>query len=309
MEFTKMHGIGNDYVFFNLLDHPETEEAIDWAALSRAVSDRHKGVGSDGIILILRPREKGQFRMRIFNADGSEGEMCGNGIRCLGRFVYDHGYTGEREFDVETKAGLRHLQLHIDAAGYASEVTVDMGVPQPIPMNHPVVIPLRDFPGGYRRYAFTNPPYDFWVGAEVTGIPISLGNPHLVVFVAKAADVPVESAGPVLEVHRAFPNRTNVEFVETLPDERRLLVRVWERGSGETQACGTGACAAAVAAIVGNEFRDQSSDRVTVSLPGGDLEIRWRGPGEHLFMRGPAEEVYSGRLAASFLAAVARSGR
>ncbi|MBE3577463.1 MAG: diaminopimelate epimerase [Limnochordales bacterium] len=303
MEFTKMHGLGNDYIFINLLDNPDQEEQIDWQALSRLASNRYTGVGSDGIILICRPAADGHFRMRIFNADGSEGEMCGNGIRCVGRFVYDHGYTRERDLTVETRAGLRRLHLLIDERGHASQVIVDMGKPAPMAVPPESAVPLRGLPGGFYVYALGGPQSEPSLDGEVAGIPVSMGNPHLVIFVPATQNVPLASIGPVLEHHPAFPNRTNVEFVEVLPDQQ-LRVRVWERGSGETQACGTGACASAVAAMVSGWIDAPAGieKNVTVYLPGGPLKIRWRGPGETLFMEGPAEEVYSGRFSSSFLA-------
>ncbi|MGE5481772.1 MAG: diaminopimelate epimerase [Bacteroidota bacterium] len=303
MEFTKMHGLGNDYLFVNLLDCPDNEDKTDWAALSRLASDRYKGAGSDGIILICRPHADGDFRMRIFNADGSEGEMCGNGIRCVGRFVYDHGYTKERALSIETRAGLRRLQLRVDEQGHASEVVVDMGVPAPLPIPAQTAVPLRGLTGGFQVYGLGGPLSEPSVDGELAGIPVSMGNPHLVIFVPAARNVPLESIGPVLEHHPAFPNRTNVEFVEVLPGQQ-LRVRVWERGSGETQACGTGACASVVAAIVSGQIPVPAGEerQVTVHLPGGALKIRWRGPGETLWMEGPAEEVYTGRFGSAFLA-------
>ncbi|EKP93748.1 diaminopimelate epimerase [Thermaerobacter subterraneus] len=279
IRLTKMHGLGNNYLFLDGLAEPVPPDD-DLPALARAVSDRNFGIGSDGLILVLPPRDPGaRFRMRIFNADGSEGEMCGNGIRCLARLVYDRGYTRETEFVVETGAGPIRPRLHLDGHRVTG-VTVDMGVPRlergMIPMAGPageqaVEVPLEVEAGG-ERSVFT-----------VTAL--SMGNPHCVVFVDDLEAVDLERLGPAFEHHPAFPQRVNTHFTRVLNPER-VRVRVWERGSGPTLACGTGACAVAVAgALTGRTGR-----RVTVELPGGSLEVEWAGDG-HVYMTGPAAYI------------------
>ena len=279
IRLTKMHGLGNNYLFLDGLADPVPPEE-ELPALARAVSDRNFGIGSDGLILVLPPREPGaQFRMRIFNADGSEGEMCGNGIRCLARLVFDRGYTRATEFVVETGAGPIRPRLHLDG-GQVTGVTVDMGAPRlergAIPMTGPageraVEVPLEvEVPEGRRTYTVT---------------ALSMGNPHCVVFVEDAAAVDLERLGPAFEHHPAFPQRVNTHFAQVLGPER-VRVRVWERGSGPTLACGTGACAVAVAgAVTGRTGR-----HVTVELPGGPLDIRWAEDG-HVYMTGPAAYI------------------
>lgn len=282
LPFVKMHGIGNNYIY---LDLTQGAPDLDYAELARRVSDVHFGVGSDGLILIL-PGEVGDFRMRMFNADGSEAEMCGNGIRCVGKYVYDRGLTRKRELIVETPAGLRRLELLVEA-GEVRRVRVDMGHPglerRALPMEGPgderaVRAPLE---AGGRRF-------------EVTGV--SMGNPHCVIFSDELSDELVHRFGPEIERHAAFPRRTNVEFVKALPDGS-LAMRVWERGSGETMACGTGACAAGVAAVL----HGLVERRTIVHLPGGDLDVEWT-PGESVFMTGAAEETCFGELTDRWIA-------
>nr|WP_042501349.1 diaminopimelate epimerase [Thermaerobacter marianensis] len=274
-----MHGLGNNYLFLDGLSGPVPPDQ-ELPALARAVSDRNFGIGSDGLILVLPPREAGaQFRMRIFNADGSEGEMCGNGIRCLARLVYDRGYTRAEEFTVETGAGPIRPRLHLEN-GEVVAVTVDMGVPRlergAIPMAGPageraVEVPLEVEAAGERR--------------TFTVTALSMGNPHCVVFVDDVAAVDLARLGPAFEHHPAFPQRVNTHFTQVLSPQR-VRVRVWERGSGPTLACGTGACAVAVAgAVTGRTGR-----RVTVELPGGALDIRWDEDG-HVYMTGPAAYI------------------
>jgi diaminopimelate epimerase len=272
MKFTKMHGIGNDYIYVNgfeeHLDHP--------ADVARAVSDRHFGIGSDGLIVIL-PSTRADFRMRMFNADGSEAEMCGNGVRCVAKYVYDHGIARQERLQIETGRGVLELELHV-AGGKVDQVRVNMGrpileaerIPTTLPGNPPVKAPL-DVAG--RRL-------------EVTCV--SMGNPHCVTFVDEVNDDWVHRIGPLIEVHPAFPRRTNAEFIQVL-SPREFLMRVWERGSGETQACGTGACASAVAAVL-NGLTER---KVLAHLPGGDLTLEWTASGE-VFMTGNAVEVFSG---------------
>lgn len=273
MKFTKMHGAGNDYVYVNCF-----EEALpaDIASLAMAVSDRHKGIGSDGLILIC-PSEKADARMRMFNADGSESEMCGNGVRCVAKYVYDHGIARQKTLKIETGAGVLHLDLEL-AGGRVSQVRVNMGKPILNSAEIPTLLP-------------GDPPVDadLDLGDQSLKVTcVSMGNPHCITFVDELNDRWVHGIGPKVEVHPMFPNRVNAEFIEVVsPTE--LKMRVWERGSGETQACGTGACASAVAGVLtGRSERD-----VLIHLPGGDLRLEWADSDE-VFMTGPAVEVYQG---------------
>jgi diaminopimelate epimerase len=269
MNFVKMHGLGNDYVYVNGLVH----RRADWPALARAVSDRHTGIGADGLIALL-PSRAADFRMRMFNADGSEGEMCGNGIRCLAKLAWDLGLTRRKDLVFETKAGPIRVRMARYGAREA-RVTVDMGPPRPL--------------GAPRPGAPTMRVDTLRVDARTFRIhEISMGNPHCVIFVPDTAKAPVAEAGPLLERHPRFPNRTNVEFVEVV-SETEVRQRTWERGSGETMACGTGACAAAVAA----HRTGRTGPRVTVHLPGGDLRVAIAKDGR-VFMTGPAVTVFEG---------------
>ena len=275
MRFTKMQGIGNDYVYVNCLE--ETVE--NPASLARMVSDRHFGIGSDGLILI-RPSEKADFFMEMFNADGTRSAMCGNGIRCVGKYVYDHGLTDKMEIAVNTLAGVKRLELHVEDGSVAS-VTVDMGAPVLDATFIPVVAtasPVVAIPIEIEGRQF-----------EMTCV--SMGNPHAVVFVDDTASFPVEEIGRPFEFHPAFPERVNAEFVEVL-NRSEVNMRVWERGTGETLACGTGACATVVACIL-NGLTD---DEVTVHLLGGDLRIRWDRERNRVFMTGPAATVFEGEI-------------
>ncbi len=262
MRFTKMHGTGNDYIY---LDCTKTTPE-DLPGLTVRLSHRHFGVGSDGLICICLS-DRADFRMRIFNADGSEGEMCGNGIRCLGKFVYEKGMTRSTDLTIETGAGIRHLKLHGEN-GQVAAVTVDMGLPK--------VDEKRLLRVGEQDYEIT---------------PVSMGNPHVVTFLDEIDRLNLPVLGPGFECHPDFPHRTNTEFVTVL-GPAHLRMRVWERGSGETMACGTGACAAAAAAMAAGYTKEHT----TVSLPGGDLEIRRDGRDGHLFMTGPAVTVYEGEI-------------
>lgn len=275
--FTKMHGLGNDYVFVDLYRSGSEGLPFDPVSLSQEVSDRHFGIGSDGLILIL-PSETADFRMRIFNADGSEGEMCGNGIRCFAKYVYEQGYTRSTTFSVETGAGIIVPEV-LAEGGRVRGVRVDMGEPRTrrcdIPMEGPpanqVIEELLEAGGNLYR---------------VTAV--SMGNPHCVIFVEDLEEADVAGIGPVIENHPAFPRRTNVEFVQ-VKGPCELEMRVWERGSGITLACGTGACASLVAAVL----TGRASRRARVHLPGGDLDIEWADDG-HVYMTGPAVEVFRG---------------
>lgn len=275
MKFAKMQGCGNDYVYVNCFE----EHVEDAHALARRVSDRRFGIGSDGLILI-KPSEKADFIMEMYNADGSQGEMCGNAIRCVGKYVYDHGMTDKTELAVETLGGIKQLTLTV-TDGRVREVTVDMGVPGLRPEQIPVIADgetVIDEPitVGGREYRMT---------------AVSMGNPHTVVFVDDTKNFPIEKVGPLFEHHERFPERVNTEFVQVL-DRRNVNMRVWERGSDETWACGTGACASTAAAVL-NGCTD---DEVTVHMLGGDLRIRWDRESGHVFMTGPAVMVFEGEL-------------
>ena len=274
MRFTKMHGCGNDYIY---VDCFHEKLPADVPALSRAISDRHFGVGGDGLILIC-PSEKADARMRMFNADGSEAEMCGNGLRCVAKYVHDHGIVRGTRLHIETGRGVLAVDLEIEA-GKARRVRVDMGepilqasdIPTTLPGNPPVNVPLA---------------ID---GVTLNFTCVSMGNPHAVTFVDEITDQHVHGIGPKVEKHPAFPRRTNVEFIKVnRPGDATM--RVWERGSGETLACGTGACASAVAGVLTGKL----ARRVVMHLLGGDLELHWSEADKHVYMTGPAVEVFSG---------------
>lgn len=273
MRFTKMHGLGNDYVYVNLFE--ERLEG-DPAELARRISDRHTGVGGDGLILIC-PSEQADARMRMYNADGSESEMCGNGVRCVAKFVYDHGIATKEELRIETGRGVLTLQI-FPVNGKAEQIRVNMGppileaaqIPTTLPGNPPVSVPLEV------------------AGKTLSVTAVSMGNPHCVTFVDEITDEQVYVIGPQIEKHPAFPRRVNAEFIRVI-SRSEIQMRVWERGSGETQACGTGACASAVAAVL-NGLTDRT---VLCHLPGGDLTLEWAESGE-VFMTGPATEVFTG---------------
>lgn len=260
MHFIKMQGLGNDYIYLNCLEGTPA----DLPGLARTLSDRHFGVGGDGLICIC-PSRTADFRMRMFNADGSEGKMCGNGIRCVGKLVYDRGLTDQTELTVETQAGLKHLSLTAEG-GLVRAVTVDMGAPV---LEPPVRLSIK--------------------GKDFTGRPVSLGNPHLVVYARDLDTLPLAELGPAFETCPRFPEGVNTEFVR-VDSRRSLTMRVWERGSGETLACGTGACAA-VAAAVTDGLTDAD---VTVRLRGGCLSVHWDGGDAPVTMTGPAVTVFEG---------------
>jgi diaminopimelate epimerase len=272
MRFTKMHGAGNDYVYVDCFrDKPPKDAPV----VSRTISDRHKGIGSDGLILIC-PSERADARMRMFNADGSEAEMCGNGIRCVAKYVYDHGIACKPALTIETGRGVLTLDLQVEN-GKVQRVRVNMGQPILEAQRIPTTLP-----GG--------PPLNVELpqhGLRVTCV--SMGNPHCVTFVEELTDALVLGAGPKVERDPAFPHRVNVEFVKVnRPDD--VTVRVWERGSGETLACGTGACAVCVAGVLTGRTQRQ----ITAHLPGGDLELDWSAKDNHVYLTGPAVEVFSG---------------
>jgi diaminopimelate epimerase len=274
MKFTKMHGAGNDYVYINCFE----EQIDDPASLAQQISHRNFGIGADGLILIL-PSSQADLRMRMFNADGSEAEMCGNGIRCVAKYAYDHGLIQTSNVSIETGNGVLELKLFLNSVGHVQSVRVVMGRPgltrAEIPMIGPAGEQVMNVPlevAGWRL--------------ELTGV--SMGNPHAVIYVDDVEQFPVTQVGPLIEHYPWFPKRTNVEFVQILsPDE--VIQRTWERGAGETLACGTGAAAVTVAGVLTGRTRRS----ITSHLRGGDLLMEWRADGEVL-MTGPAVEVFSG---------------
>ena len=279
MQFTKMHGAGNDYVYVDCFRQPTPENP---AQLARQVSDRHFGIGADGLILIV-PTERAAARMRMFNADGSEAEMCGNGVRCVAKYVYDHGICRQETLTIETGAGVLNLELDV-AEGRARRVRVDMGEPILPPDRIPTTLPvnpLADYPAVVD--------VDLPLPNETLRVTcVSMGNPHCVTFVDELTDRWVLGVGPQVERDRHFPNRVNAEFVQVnSPAEVRM--RVWERGSGETLACGTGACAVCVAGVLA----DRTARKILAHLPGGDLELHWSDD-NHVYLTGPAVEVFTG---------------
>ena len=276
VKFIKMHGIGNDYIYVNCLqknlENPE-KLAVEW-------SHRHTGIGSDGLVLIL-PSESCDFRMRMFNADGSEAEMCGNAARCLGKYLYDLRLTDKKSLTLETKSGVKELTLFVNQDNLVDLVTVDMGEP---------ILDSELIPVDLARPRVINE--QIFVADESYNITcVSMGNPHTVIFTTEIDQLDLPKQGAAIETNELFPKRTNVEFVEKI-NEKHLRMRVWERGSGETLACGTGACAVLVAAVL-----NQLSEReATISLLGGDLEVRWDEVSNHVFLTGPATLVFEGEI-------------
>ena len=284
MKFTKMHGCGNDYVYVDC-----TKEVIpNISETAIRVSDRHFGIGSDGLILI-KASDVADFEMDMYNADGSRGKMCGNGIRCVAKYVYDHGLTDKTTITVNTLSGIKTLKLTVED-GKVSKVRVDMGEPELIPAQVPVkasVLGLADD----RREAIVAEPLEI-KGRSYDITCVSMGNPHCITCIGEdVRDVPLEEVGPVFEKHELFPERVNTEFINVI-DKDHLRMRVWERGSGETLACGTGACAVAVASYL-NGFTGRSVD---IELLGGHLEVVYDEKTNHVFMTGPATEVFSGEI-------------
>ena len=278
MKFTKMEGLGNDYVYINCFK----EEVENPEKLAVKLSDRHFGIGSDGLILI-KPSEIADFKMDMYNADGSRSEMCGNGIRCVGKYVYDYALTDKKEISVETLAGIKYLKLNVENEKVSS-VKVNMGAP----ILKPELIPVN----------LSDKNLDIAVQVPITvegkvykTTCVSMGNPHSVVFVDDTDSFPLEEVGPLFENHEMFPNRINAEFVQ-VTDRKHVKMRVWERGTGETLACGTGACATAVACILNGK----TDDEVTVSLLGGDLVINWDREENIVYMTGPATTVFDGDI-------------
>lgn len=275
MIFTKMHGLGNDYVCINCF----RERVEDPSGFARTLCDRHYGIGADGLILIC-PSKVSDFKMEIYNSDGSVAGMCGNGIRCLGKYVYDYRLTGKETLSIETKSGIRNMHLHIQD-GKACGAMVDMGVPRlnahsiPILSEKDLVIndPIEVQKKNYR----------------MTGI--SMGNPHAVIFSEEINGISLEETGRELEFHPRFPERANIEFCHVTARDR-MEIRVWERGVGETLACGTGACAAVVASVL----NDLTDEEVIVKLLGGELSVRWDRKVNHVFLEGPVVKVFDGVL-------------
>jgi diaminopimelate epimerase len=278
MHFTKMQGAGNDYIYVDCFTEPVPQQP---EALARRISDRHFGVGSDGLILIC-PSQQADARMRMFNADGSESEMCGNGIRCVAKYVYDHGLCRKETLRIDSGAGVLTLKLEI-ASGLVDRVRVDMGEP----VLQAALIPTT-LPGGLVVDADLNL-FDTNGARRTLNVTcVSMGNPHCITFVDDLSDDWVLNVGPKIETDPHFPRRVNAEFVQVL-SRREVRMRVWERGSGETLACGSGACAVCVAGVLSGH----SGRKILAHLPGGDLELDWADDG-HVHMTGPAVEVFSG---------------
>jgi len=277
MKFTKMQGCGNDYVYVNcmdkLIDNPEK--------VSRYISDRYFGIGSDGLILIC-PSDVADFRMAMYNADGSEGKMCGNGVRCIAKYVYEYGLTDKKQISLETKSGIKYLDMDIED-GKVQMVKVDMGAP----VLKPAEIPVKT---DSSMDSFINQPLDV-DGSTFMVTCVSMGNPHAVVFIDDTKNLDIRKYGPGFETHPAFPEQVNTEFVQVI-SRNEINMRVWERGSGETLACGTGTCASVVACVL----NDKTDEKVTVHLLGGDLFIEYNRDNGTVWMTGPAEIVFDGEI-------------
>jgi diaminopimelate epimerase len=275
MRFTKMQGAGNDYVYVDCFD----EQIDDPETLAKVISDRHYGVGGDGLILVM-PSETSDVRMRMFNSDGSEGQMCGNGIRCVAKYAWDHARTEANPMSVETMSGVKIIDLVLDAAGKATGATVDMGEPILDPPSIPVnmrletvvEMPIRSLSRAFNMTC------------------VSMGNPHTVIFVDDVSSIELDQFGPDLEHNALFPERINVHFVQVHSGDE-VTVRTWERGTGHTLACGTGASAVCVAGILAKK----TDRKITAHLDGGDLELEWRESDGHVYMTGPATEVFTGQ--------------
>ena len=275
MKFTKMQGLGNDYVYVNCFE----EKIDDPSSLAIKISDRHFGVGADGLIMI-NPSDKADFEMEMYNADGSQGAMCGNGIRCVAKYVYDYGLTDKTSISVDTKSGVKYLELTVEE-GKVREVRVNMGSPELQTEKIPMIYPMDK--------VISQPLNVHEQIYEVTAV--SMGNPHAVVYLDDVKNLKIEEAGPYFEKHRAFPESVNTEFVRVI-DRNTVEMRVWERGSGETLACGTGACAVTVASVLNG----YTEEEVTVKLLGGDLKIFWDREKNLVYMTGPAAVVFDGEI-------------
>ncbi len=276
MKFTKMQGAGNDYVYINGF----TEHVEDKVTFVKWISDRHFGVGSDGAIFI-NPSETADFEMEMYNADGSRSEMCGNGIRCVGKYVYDHGLTDKKEITVESFGRIKYLTLYPGRDGRIESVRVNMGAP---------VLKGSEIPVRIDKDTVIGEPITV-NGTEYRMTCVSMGNPHAVVFIDDTDNLDIESVGPVFENHELFPNRTNTEFVQVI-DKSHVKMRVWERGTGETLACGTGCCATTVACILNG----LTGDEVTVKVLGGEIIVKWDRENNLIYMTGPAVTTFEGEI-------------
>lgn len=278
IEFVKMHGLGNDYLYINCI---KNREPLFPEELAKRLSNRHFGVGADGIILVCNSKIA-DFKMRIFNSDGSEAEMCGNGIRGFAKYVYDYNLIDKNEFKIETLAGIRKVKLNTLNKSITENITVDMGEPILHPVKIPVLTreepPIKDLKIVIKNKIFT-----------ITCV--SMGNPHAIIRLHNLEDINVKEYGPLIENRSEFPKRTNVEFIE-IKDRSRIKMKVWERGAGETLACGTGACASTVASVL-NGYTER---KVVVELLGGELEVEWNEENNHVYMTGPATTVFRGRI-------------
>ena len=275
-KFTKMQGAGNDYIYVNCFE----ETVNDINATAKAVSDRHFGIGSDGLVLIC-PSDKADFRMDMYNSDGTQAEMCGNATRCVGKYVHDKGLTDKTEITLETLAGIKILKLNLDENGMVDTVCVNMGSPELVPKNIPINSDLD---------RFIQQPVEV-DGKEYLVTGVSMGNPHAVTYIDDVDGLEIEKLGPKFENHKLFPKRINTEFAQIV-DRNTIKMRVWERGAGETLACGTGACATMVAA----NLSDLVGDEADLVLLGGTLHIRWDKAENNIYMTGPARFVFDGEI-------------
>ena len=284
LKFTKMEGIGNDYVYIDNIN----QNVDNPNELSKKISDRHFGIGSDGLILISKS-DQADFKMNVYNPDGSEAEMCGNGIRCASKFVYDKGLTDKTEITIETLAGIKTLELTLEN-GKVSLVKVDMG--KPILEVDKIPVINYEVHKSLEGISFVKADFDLCIGDKTTKLTcVSMGNPHAVCFVDNVNDIDIEKIGPMIENAENFPNRTNVEFIDII-NSKQINMRVWERGVGETLACGTGACASVVASVL-NGYTERE---VIVNLLGGKLEINYDKNNNHVYLKGPARTVYEGEI-------------
>lgn len=283
MKFTKMQGIGNDYVYVNCFQ----ETVKNPSQVAQFVSDRHFGIGSDGLIMIC-PSEVADCKMVMYNADGTQSQMCGNGVRCVGKYIHDKGLTDKEIVTVETLGGIKVLELHLKD-GTVDTITVDMGEPELVPERIPVKTDAA---------IFKEQPVEV-LGKTYLVTAVSMGNPHGVTFVENTTDLDLEAIGPLFEHHPLFPERTNTEFIQVI-DRNTLKMRVWERGSGETLACGTGACASLVASVL----TGKTGREATLQLLGGNLHIRWDEATNHVYMTGPAAFVFDGEIDLSHIEGV-----
>lgn len=274
--FTKMHGAGNDYIYVNCFK----EKVEDINATAKAVSDRHFGIGSDGLVLIC-PSDIADFRMDMYNSDGTQAEMCGNATRCVGKYVYDKGLTDKTTVTLETLAGIKILKLNLNDKGEVETVCVNMGQPELVPKNIPINSELD---------RFIQQPVEV-DGREYLVTGVSMGNPHAITYIDDVDNLEIEKIGPKFENHKLFPRRINTEFAQII-DRKTIKMRVWERGAGETLACGTGACATMVAA----NLSDLADDEVDLVLVGGTLRIRWDKTENNIYMTGPAKFVFDGTI-------------